>query len=123
MIDQRFEDWWNRNPARAELNPVAKEVARTVWHAAQNDLMSQLRSYPLPFGQALQEPTPWYPDDSGEWVEGHPRDLPPGSLVSEYLYETERETRTYERPIPEQASHLYARGIVAYKVVKPCEYF
>ena len=52
MIDQRFETWWNRNPARAELNPVAKEVARTVWHAAQNDLVSQLRSRPVPFGQA-----------------------------------------------------------------------
>lgn len=52
MIDQRFEDWWTRNPARAELNPVAKEVARTVWHAAQTDLVSQLRSRPVLFDQA-----------------------------------------------------------------------
>ncbi|MGP1680781.1 MAG: hypothetical protein ACTS8S_00435 [Giesbergeria sp.] len=73
------------------------------------------RTYIAPRKDAI-----WYPDDSGEWVEGHPRDLPRGALVSEYLYETERETRKYEKPLPEKASHLYARNnIIAYKVVKP----
>ena len=122
MIDQRFEAWWTRNPARAELNPVAKEVARTVWHAAQNDLVSQLRSYPLPFGQALQEPTPWYPDDSGEWVEGHPRDLPPDTLMAGWLVMAEREAKSYtilESVWP--AKELTSPNIVAYKVVKPCK--
>ena len=43
MNDRRFEAWWASNPARVALNPTAKEVARNVWRAAQNDLVSQLR--------------------------------------------------------------------------------
>ncbi len=55
MNDKRFEAWWVSNPARVALNPAAKEVARKVWRAAQNDLVSQLRSYPLPLNQAPVE--------------------------------------------------------------------
>lgn len=43
MNDKRFEAWWASNPARAALDTAAKEVARNVWRAAQNDLVSQLR--------------------------------------------------------------------------------
>lgn len=70
------------------------------------------------------EPTPWYPDDSGEWVEGHPRDLPPDTLMAGWLVMAEREAKSYT--IPESgwpAKALTNQNIVAYKVVKPCEYF
>ena len=147
MIDQRFEDWWTRNPARAELNPVAKEVARTVWHAAQNDLVSQLHSRPVLFDQApvggeddtipLAQPRTyidprkdalWYPDDSGEWVEV-PDDCMacpvPEDTVVGYLLRREREWKDY-CAYPNTASDVCwdldpeeNERIVAYKVVKP----
>ena len=79
-------------------------------------------------GQALEgnltdkpgEPTLWYPDDSGEWVEGHPRDLPPDTLMAGWLFMAEREAKNYT--IPESAwpaKELTNPNIVAYKVVKP----
>lgn len=43
MTDQRFEDWWSRNPARVALSPAAKEVARGVWQAARDDLVAELK--------------------------------------------------------------------------------
>ena len=43
MNDKRFEAWWASNPARVTLDTAAKEVARKIWCAAQNDLESQLR--------------------------------------------------------------------------------
>lgn len=43
MSDDRFEAWWPRNPARLEMNPVAKEVARGIWRAARADILDQLR--------------------------------------------------------------------------------
>ena len=42
MNDKRFDAWWASNPARESLNPVAKEVARGVWRAAQRDLAAEL---------------------------------------------------------------------------------
>lgn len=44
MTDQRFEDWWARSPARVALSPAAKEVARGVWQAAQEDRDIVLRA-------------------------------------------------------------------------------
>ena len=67
------------------------------------------------------EPTPWYPDDSGEWMEGHPRDLPPDTLMAGWLFMAERDAKNYT--IPESgwaAKELTNPDIVAYKVVKPC---
>ena len=67
------------------------------------------------------EPTAWYPDDSGEWVEGHPRDLPPDTLMAGWLFMAERDAKNYT--IPESgwtAKALTNPDIVAYKVVKPC---
>ena len=67
------------------------------------------------------EPTPWYPDDSGEWVEGHPRDLPPDTLMVGWMFMAEREAKSYA--IPESgwpAKALTNQNIVAYRVVKPC---
>ena len=67
------------------------------------------------------EPTPWYPDDSGEWVEGHPRDLPPETVMSGWLFDTEREGKNYIGSIGLwHARDLPSKAIVAYKVVKPC---
>lgn len=70
---------------------------------------------------ALRGPTPWYPDDSGDWVEGHPRDLPADTIVADWLYREERECRSYCRAaITETAGYLaHQTHIVAYKVVKP----
>lgn len=67
------------------------------------------------------EPALWYPDDSGEWMEGHPRDLPPDTLMAGWLFMAEREAKNYT--IPEScwtAKALTNPDIVAYKVVKPC---
>jgi hypothetical protein len=65
------------------------------------------------------EPTLWYPDDSGEWVECACRDMPvPPSTVVEILTEGERAKRRYVRGSASAAS-LSWEIIVAYKVVKP----
>ena len=51
MNDKRFEAWWVRNPARVALNPAAKEVARGIWRAAQQDLATELLEInPAPAG-------------------------------------------------------------------------
>lgn len=63
---------------------------------------------------------PWYPDDSGDWVEGHPRDLPPDTPMAGWLYKEEREKKNYEAPGGFWlASELTHDDIVAYKVAKP----
>lgn len=41
-MTDRFEAWWASNPARVVLNPAAKEVARGIWRAAQQDLATEL---------------------------------------------------------------------------------
>ena len=54
MNDKRFDAWWASNPARESLNPVAKEVARGVWRAAQWDLATELLEInPAPAGTSL----------------------------------------------------------------------
>ena len=75
------------------------------------------------------EETPWYPDDSGEWVE-IPDDhmTPPGSLSPdtfvEVLRKSERETKGYESWSAKHSYWVWNHGphegcrIVAYKVVK-----
>ncbi len=67
--------------------------------------------------------TPWYPDDSGKWVEVPPgtRALPPGlnpDDLSEVLTSTERRTATYiGRAYPSKDWGWPGGRIVAYKVV------
>ncbi len=63
MNDQRFEAWWASNPARAALNPVAKEVARGIWHAARADRDAELAgtgrlSIPRRAGMTVQVEVP-----------------------------------------------------------------
>jgi hypothetical protein len=54
MNDQRFETWWASNPARVALNPAAKEVARGIWRAAQQDLATELLEInPAPAGASF----------------------------------------------------------------------
>lgn len=54
MNDKRFEAWWASNPARVALNPVAKEVARGIWRAAQRDLATELLGInPAPAGDSF----------------------------------------------------------------------
>ena len=54
MNDKRFESWWTSNPARVALNPAAKEVARKVWKAAQQDMATELLEInPAPAGASF----------------------------------------------------------------------
>lgn len=126
MNDERFEAWWPRNPARLEMNPVAKEVARGIWRAAREDMLAEMRAIFHSFPPS--ENAPWYPDDSGEWVE-----VPDYFVVSpvsactvvEVLLQHERHEKSW-KSFPRAAgvfswrrlSDSYA-SIVAYKVVKP----
>ena len=67
--------------------------------------------------------TPWYPDNSGKWVEVPPgtRALPPGldpKCLSEVLSSTERRTKTYfGRAYPSKDWGWPGGHIVAYKIV------
>ena len=67
--------------------------------------------------------TPWYPDDSGKWVEVPPgtRALPPGldpNCLSEVLTGTERRTATYiGHTYPSKGWRWHGGHIVAYKIV------
>ena len=71
----------------------------------------------------VDKATPWYPDDSGEWVEVPPgtRALPPGldpNCLSEALASTERRTATYiRRTRPSKDWGWHGGLIVAYKIV------
>ena len=74
MNDKRFEAWWASNPARAGLNPAAKEVARGIWRAAQRDMTTELLEInPAPAGASFDAlihgvQTVKKPADGG-WVE------------------------------------------------------
>ena len=62
---------------------------------------------------------PWYPDDSGEWAEGHPRGLPPHTEISDFLYAFERKNQKHVALTRACFAHnLTSVAIVAYKVVK-----
>ena len=53
-MTDRFEAWWVSNPARESLNPAAKEVARGIWRAAQQDLAAELLEInPAPAGASF----------------------------------------------------------------------
>ena len=126
MNDERFEAWWPRNPARLEMNPVAKEVARGIWRAAREDMLAEMRAIFHSFPPS--ENAPWYPDDSGEWVE-----VPDYFVVSpvsactvvEVLLQHERHEKSWTpwRGIAAgfdwDHNATESGRIVAYKVVKP----
>ncbi len=152
MNDDRFEAWWPRNPARLDMHPVAKEVARGIWRAAREDMLvemqepninpsfkemgdalraSQLELFPLETRAQTSPPsenTPWYPDDSGEWVE-IPDDCVtcpvPADTVVETLLRNERQNKRWT-PCRRIAAEFYwdrkateVERIVAYRVFKP----
>lgn len=57
MNDDRFEAWWNASEARRAINPAGKEVARTIWRAAQQDLVAELGAVPYrPHGRLWVSP-------------------------------------------------------------------
>ena len=59
---------------------------------------------------------PWYPDDSGEWVEG---ELPKGIMSKgEVLFDSERDQEIYEESVVSLSNWVGDSDIVAYKVVK-----
>lgn len=156
MNDDRFEAWWPRNPARRGMNPVAKEVARGIWRAAREDMLVEMQaavtrpqiaisgrtcwesaSMRRPFETDVEahaqasppsENTPWYPDDSGEWVE-IPDDCVTCPVLADTVVETLlRNERQNKRWTPWRGiaagfywDHKATEGerIVAYKMVKP----
>ena len=193
MNDDRFEAWWPRNPARLDMNPVAKEVARGIWRAAREDMLAEIQAapfdpstpaqsrrkhpvnselairireaivqtanllrppvicdnFPEPTHTALQEHlasllkaelqilaeasppsenTPWYPDDSGEWVEVPDACVTcpvPADTVVETLLRNERQNKRWT-PCRRIAAEFYwdrkateFERIVAYRVFKP----
>ncbi len=66
----------------------------------------------------------WYPDKSGDWIEGSLRGLPNETLISEWLYAVERSEERYTRPVgPVRAAGIPGDtgplSVVAYKLVKP----
>lgn len=81
MNDKRFEAWWASKPARAGLNPAAKEVARGIWRAAQRDMTTELLEInTAPAGASFDAlihgaQTVKKPADGG-WVEWHGGDQP-----------------------------------------------
>ena len=74
--------------------------------------------------EPVAKAAPWYPDDSGKWVEvtpdvgNRPDGLHPATLVST-LSSGERDERQHRWPAPLKARNWNWRDIVAYKVVEP----
>ena len=115
-----------RTALQAHLDALLKEELRALTGQAREvDLAAEFAESEQTRAKcaALRQDTPWYPDDSGEWVEGHPRDLPPETEVSGFMYLFERKNQKYTKPSgPRLARNLRTvDSIVAYKVVKPCE--
>lgn len=69
-------------------------------------------------GHNLSVETPWYPDDSGEWVEhdGGPCPIDDETIV-EHLWDAEREEKEYTK-MESRAGKFFWQNIVAYKVIK-----
>jgi hypothetical protein len=121
-----------RTALQAHLDALLKEELRALTGQAPEGVlagkfMQQFAEYIDP-RKDPEPPTPWYPDDSGEWVEV-PDDctvcpLPDGTFVH-YLLRSEREGKdyaAYSNPADELNWDLEPEEngrIVAYKVVKP----
>lgn len=112
-----------RTALQTHLDALLKEELRALTgQALEGDLAAEFAESEQTRAKcaALRQDTPWYPDDSGEWVEGHPRDLPPETVMSGWLFDTEREGKNYIGPTGLwHARDLPSKAIVAYKVVKP----
>lgn len=114
-----------RNASQATTSALAVLTAssslQTVLQTHLAELLVQERAL---FG-CDTEATPWYPDDSDQWVEVPPgtRALPPGldpNWLSEVLTSTERRTATYTgRAYPSKDWRWHSMHIVAYKIVAP----
>lgn len=81
------------------------------------EMQSETRGgYAHPLPSSTEKP--WYPDDSGEWVEHDGSDkIPTSSVFIEALYVSERNVKNYEQEILEPEDLTWTR-IVAYKVIK-----
>ena len=120
-----YENLWLQ--ATSDLNAAMGLVQQNQeFFGAQcgDDKIKVIGEFFVKWAALMMEPkadtTPWYPDDSGDWVEGHPRELPPNTPMAGWLFRSERDNKAY--PTPESdwtAGELRNRNIVAYKVVKP----
>ena len=112
----------------AHLSGKTVPEAETALQKHLEFLLAQERAL-FTTGVVVQKPdtdtsgAPWYPDDSGKWVEVPPgtRALPPGldpDDLSEVLTSTERRTATYIRRARPSKDWGWPGGhIVAYKIV------
>lgn len=66
-----------------------------------------------------QAEAPWYPDDSGEWVEFDHKRPPPAGTRVELLCKFERANKNYDGVVCVVGTHPTWLDTVAYKVVKP----
>lgn len=72
-------------------------------------------------GLTTSVPKPWYPDNSGEWVECEPRKKPAelfGADKVTRLLQCERSEKTFGAGFVAEADRLSWTNIVAYKLVK-----
>lgn len=111
----------NLPPAGSRVCVLSKrERADKVWntfHSAHGDRWDwiSIAAYKVMKPEAG---TPWYPDNSGEWVETHGAEaLFPDGTNLELLLCSERRSKTYQRQVT-SADHIRWTTICAYKVVK-----
>ena len=117
-------------PVNADGDPDVGNIHANI-RALKAELAAAKAPAPIPPNSTELEPsTPWYPDDSGEWVEvpedlvGRPAALPPETRI-EVLLHDDRKEHAYKACTAMAKNWMWAISpgmggrIVAYKVVKP----
>lgn len=99
--------WQRREPGRDWVDTVKPSWLENV----------EYRRHP----SDIDQEKPWYPDSSIEWVEGHPRELPPKTKIADWLYREERlQERYVKAPFALSAWQLAeVERVVAYKLANP----
>lgn len=101
--------------AKSESQDVQEAIDTLVRYQEMQGEMRGGYAHPLP----PSAETPWYPDDSGEWVEFIGNKCPREAIGKELevLSRSERDNREYEKETLAAAKFIWS-NIVAYKVLK-----